>query len=62
MAILKEQLTQATDEKIRRMRQSQIVSADADYSRRMKELDDAIIQADITSTLVAQGVVRVTRK
>ncbi|MEN6449110.1 MAG: helicase-related protein [Thermoguttaceae bacterium] len=61
MAILKEQLTQATDEKIRRMRQSQIVSADADYSRRMKELDDAIIQADITSTLVAQGVVRITR-
>ncbi|HUT13705.1 MAG TPA: helicase-related protein [Thermoguttaceae bacterium] len=62
MTILKEQLSRATDEKIRRMRQSQIASAEADYSRRTKELDDAIVQADITSTLVAQGVVRVTRK
>ena len=61
MAILKEQFTQATDEKIRRMRQSQIDSAEAEYSRRTKELDAAITQADITSDLVAQGVIRVGR-
>ena len=62
MAILNEQFNQATDEKIRRMRQSQIDSADAEYSRRTKELDDAITKADITSDLVAQGVIRVARK
>ena len=61
MTILKEQLSRATDENIRRMRQSQMVSAEADYARRMKELDDAITQADITSSLVAQGVLRVGR-
>ena len=59
MAILKDQLDQSTDEKIRRMRQSQIDAADAEYTRRARELDDAIEQADITSDLVAQGVIRV---
>ena len=61
MTILKEQLSRATDEKIRRMRQSQILSAEADYNRRTMELDHAVMQADITSTLVAQGVLRIKR-
>jgi hypothetical protein len=61
MKLLSEQLGRATDAKIQRMRQSQIATAEADCNRRMNELDEAIVQADITSTLVAQGVLRVTR-
>ena len=59
VAILREQLNRATDEKIRRMRQSQIATAESDFQRHAKELDDAIQRADITSQLVAQGVLRV---
>ena len=41
------------------MRQSQIASAEADYNRRLQELEDSAQRADITSQLVAYGVVRV---
>jgi len=59
IALLKDQLNQATDEKIRRMRQSQIDSAEADYARRIQELDIAIERADITAQPVAYGVIQV---
>jgi hypothetical protein len=60
LALLNEQLSQATDERIRRMRQSQIKSAEADFDRRLQELDAAIAKADITAQPVAFGVIRVT--
>jgi hypothetical protein len=56
IALLKDQLNQATDEKIRRMRQSQIDSAEADYARRIQELDIAMERADITAQPVAYGI------
>jgi len=59
IALLKDQLNQATDEKIRRMRQSQIDSAEMDYARRIQELDIAIERADITAQLVAYGVIHI---
>lgn len=59
LALLKEQLAQATDEKIRRMRLSQISNADADYNRRIQELESAIEKADITAQPVAFGIVRI---
>ena len=59
IALLKDQLNQATDEKIRRMRQSQIDSAEADYARRIQELDIAMERADITAQPVAYGVISV---
>jgi hypothetical protein len=57
--LLKDQLNQATDEKISRMRQSQIDSAEADYARRIQELDIAMERADITAQPVAYGVIHV---
>jgi superfamily II DNA or RNA helicase len=59
IALLREQLTRANEEKIRRMRLSQIANAEADFGRRIKELDDSIGRADITTKLVAYGILKV---
>ena len=56
MAVLKEQLTSTTNEKIKLMRKSQFDSAEADYARRLDELGRAEQQADITAHPVAFGV------
>jgi len=59
IALLKDQLEQATDDKIRRMRQAQIKAAEEDYARRIQELDIAAERADITAQPVAYGILRV---
>ena len=59
ISLLKDQLEQATDEKIRRMRQAQINAAEADYARRIQELDIAAERADITAQPVAYGVIHI---
>ncbi len=59
IALLKDQLNQATDEKIRRMRQAQIDAAEADYARRIQELEIAVERADITAQPVAYGVIHI---
>ena len=59
IALLEEQLEQASDEKIRRMRRSQIDSAEADYARRIKELDSAMEKADIIAEPVAYGILNI---
>ena len=59
IALLREQLEQATDEKIKRMRQSQINTAESDYARRVQELDISIERADIKADPVAYGVLNV---
>ncbi len=59
VALLGEQLRQTTSENIRRMRQYQIANAQADYNRRVRELDDAIAKADITAAPVAYGILEV---
>jgi hypothetical protein len=58
-ALLKEQLNQATNEKIQKMRQSQIAAAESDYARRIQELDIAMERADIVADPVAYGVIHV---
>ncbi len=55
IAQLEEQLTLATDEKLQRMRQSQIDRAHADYDRRMQELDVAMDRADIVAEPMVYG-------
>ena len=60
IALLEEQLKQATDEKIIRMRQSQIDAAEADYARRIQDLDIAMERADVTAEPVAYGVIHVS--
>ena len=59
ISLLEEQLSQAQDENIRRMRRSQINTAEADYARRVQELDIAIERADITAQPVAYGIISI---
>ena len=59
LGLLNEQLEQANDEKIQRMRLSQIESAEADYARRIEELDLAIERADVVHEPVAYGVLTI---
>lgn len=56
IALLEEHLKQASNEKIQKMRQSQIAAAEADYARRIQDLDIATERADVTSGPVAYGV------
>lgn len=62
IALLKEQLGQANNEKIQKMRRSQIEAAEADYARRIQELDIALERADIIADPVAYGVIHVSRR
>ena len=56
---LDEQLARADEEKLRRMRRSQIDSANADFDRRMSDLDAALDRADIVAEPVAYGILEV---
>lgn len=62
IALLKEQLNQASDEKIKRMRQSQIDTAESDYARRLQELNISIERADIKADPVAYGFLYITKE
>lgn len=59
VALLREQLRQATSENIQRMRQHQIANAEADYNRRIQELESAMERADITAEPIAYGILEV---
>ena len=54
--LLEEQSNQTTDERIRRMRESQINATERDFKRRSCELEIASSQADIVAEVVAFGV------
>jgi len=60
ISLLEEQLKQASDDKIQRMRQSQIAAAEADYARRIQDLDIAMERADVTAGPVAYGIIEVS--
>jgi ATP-dependent helicase HepA len=62
IALLEEQLRLAGNEKIRRMRQSQISTAEADFARRIQELDIAMERADLVAEPVAYGVLHISIK
>ena len=62
IGLLHEQLNHAENENIRRMRQSQLETAEADYNRRVQELDDATVRADIVTELVAYGKIIVSEE
>ncbi len=61
MAVLRDQFSHANNEKIRKMRQSQIDTAKLDYERCLEELNEAAGRADITTMVVALGVVKVNK-
>jgi len=60
IALLEEQHQQANNEKIQKMRQSQIDAAEADYARRIQELDIAMERADVIAGPVAYGIIKVS--
>ena len=57
--LLEYQRAQVDDPNIQRMRGYQIANAKADYNRRIQELDAAMEKADITTKLVAYGILEV---
>jgi hypothetical protein len=61
MALLNEQLSQATHKKIRKMKESLIATAEADYARRVQNLEIAKERADIAAQPVVLGVLIVER-
>ena len=61
LALLREQLADADNQNIRRMRQSQIATAKADYERRIDDLHTAVKGAEIIAEAVAYGQIFVVR-
>jgi ATP-dependent helicase HepA len=59
MSLLQEQLSQATNEKIQRMRRGQLDNAEADFASRIQGLEASIQRADITARPIAFGVLNV---
>ena len=59
IALLEEQRERANDERIRRLRQSEIKTAEADYARRIRDLDTALERADIIAEPVAYGILNI---
>jgi SNF2 family DNA or RNA helicase len=59
ISLLEEQIKQVSDEKIQKMRQAQISAAEADYARRIQDLEIAMERADIIAEPVAYGLIQV---
>jgi superfamily II DNA or RNA helicase len=61
IGLLNDQLRGVTEERIRRMRHSQIQAAEDDYARRLAELREAESAADIIHSTVAFGLLEIVR-
>ena len=59
---IEDQVARATDDKIRLMKESELVRAHADFDRRMAELQQAANSGDIRATAVVFGTLSVTSK
>ena len=57
--LLEKQIEEVPDPNIQRMRRQQIAKAEADYNRRIQKLEEGTEKADITTELVAYGVLEV---
>jgi aminoglycoside phosphotransferase family enzyme len=57
---IEDQVTRTTDEKIRLMKESELARANADFARRMEELQVAANSGDIRATPVVFGTLTVT--
>ena len=58
--VLEDQISQATDAKIKLMRESELTRADADFNRKMDELQKATNSAEIMSSSVVYGIISVS--
>jgi len=59
ISLLTESLRNNPDERIKRMRQSEIFKINADYERHFKELEEAVKRVDIKFLPIVYGVLRV---
>jgi len=59
---IEDQVARATNDKIRLMKESELVRANADFVRRMAELQQAANSGDIRATPVVFGTISVTRE
>ncbi len=59
VTLLEKQIEEVPDPNIQRMRHQQIANAEADYNQRIQELEDGTEKADITTELVAYGILEV---
>ena len=59
IALLEKQISEVSDPNIQRMRRQQITNAEADYNRLIQELEEGMKKADITTELVAYGILEV---
>ena len=57
--LLEDRIAQATNANIQRMRRSELANAEVDYRRRTDEFDEAAAKADVTTELVAYGILKV---
>ena len=57
--LLEDRISQATNANIQRMRRSELAKAEVDYRRRIQEFDEAAAKADVTTELVAYGILEV---
>lgn len=62
LSMLNEQITRVMNEKIRKMRESEKTSAISGFEARIKELEDAVVKADIIAEPVAFGILIVEGK
>lgn len=62
IAMLNDRLKSATEEKITRMRQSEIDRANREYEERSAELKQSSDQADITTERIMIGTIEITRR
>ena len=58
--LLEDQIGDATNERIHRMREAELARANYDYERRVAELERLEKSADIHATLIVEGMLRVT--
>lgn len=59
LELLEDQLARATDERIRRMRESELASAEADFERRTRQLTMSVDRSELTSELLCSGTIEV---
>ncbi|MBE0472184.1 MAG: helicase, partial [Methyloprofundus sp.] len=60
--IIDDQIARATDDKIRLMKESELTRANADFNRRMEEIQKAANSADILAAPVVFGTIVVKRE
>jgi ERCC4-related helicase len=60
-AIIEDQFARATDQRIRIMKQSELARAEADFARRMQELEQAANSGDIHAAAVLFGTISIGR-